>query len=154
MQNLEQEKPANKNRTLIIVAVIIVALCGCLIAIAAGFYAFTTICSVESPLIQPTIEEYEFVPPPVIGIGNPPAGGLGNDILKNDTWEVLVPIAVGYGCEDPSGNLSTIEVLQQPDNGVWYEQWTLSCSSGGTSAFEVEFILDDTGATFNITALP
>jgi len=79
---------------------------------------------------------------------------LGNEVLKNDTWNLLVQVAAGYGCEEPIGNLSTIEVLQQPENGVWYEKWTLACSSGETSAFEIEFILDDTGATFNITALP
>jgi hypothetical protein len=134
--------------------VVIIALCGCLIAAVAGFYAFVAIRSDESVSPQPTVESYEFDPPPVIGVGNPPDGGLGNDVLKNDTWDLLVQVAAGYGCENPMGNLSTIEVLQQPENGVWYEKWTLACSSGETSAFEIEFILDDTGATFNITALP
>jgi hypothetical protein len=154
MQNSVQEKPASRNRTIIIVVVIIIALCGCLIAAVAGFYAFIAIRSEESSPTQPTVESYEFVPPPVIGIGSPPDGGLGNDILKNNTWEILVPVAVGNGCEDPSGSLSTIEVLQQPENGVWYEQWTVMCSTGEAYAFEIEFILDDTGATFNITPLP
>jgi hypothetical protein len=45
--------------------------------------------------------------------------------------------------------------LQEPDaNGIWYEKWTVVCHSGDSYAFEVEYILDATGATFNIRSLP
>lgn len=45
----------------------------------------------------------------------------------------------------------TIEVLEQLDSsGVWVEKWPVMCSSGEIYEFEVELILDDTGATFNI----
>jgi hypothetical protein len=45
-------------------------------------------------------------------------------------------------------------VLQGPQNGVWVEKWKVGCASGETYPYEVEFILDDTGATFNIKSLP
>lgn len=148
-QSLSEEKPTNKNRTIIIVAVVIVVLCCCLvIAVAVGFYAFTSISSVQRSSEQPL---NEFVPPSNSLSGAPPSGGLANDTLKNDTWQVLAPAAASFGCVDPSGSGLTIEVLQEPDSGgVWVERWPVKCSSGETMNFEVEFVLDDTGAMFNI----
>ena len=154
-QTLSDEKPTNKNRTIIIVVAVIVVLCCCLVIVAAvGFYAFTNISSVQtdSGPIEPIDE---FVPPSNSMNDTPPDGGLANDILKNETWQVLAPAAVSLGCEEPSGSGLTIEVLQQPDaGGVWVEKWPVKCSSGETYEFEVEFILDDAGATFNIKLLP
>jgi len=150
-----EEKTDNKNRTILIVVAVVVTLgCCCLAAGIAGFYSFTTIRSVESSTAEP-FEEITVPESNGDDIGEPPSGGLGNDILKNDTWQVMAPAAVGLGCDRPIGAESTIEVLQQPDDaGVWLEQWTVACNSGDTYAFEVEFILDDSGATFNIKSLP
>lgn len=148
------DKGDNKNtRTILIAVIAVIVLCCCCLAIGvAGWYGYTTIRSVES---SPTQPDDVFVPSTDFGNDDPPSGGLGNDILKNDTWRVMTPVAVGLGCDRPIGANSTIEVLQQPDaNGVWIELWTVGCQSGDTYAFEVEFILDDTGATFNITPLP
>lgn len=148
-QTLAEEKPVNKNRTVIIVAGVVIALCFCLVAVAAaGYYAYTTISSVETSPLQPVDE---FISPSDSETDGPPDGGLANEILKNDTWQVMAPAAVSLGCEQPSGSGMTIEVLQQPDaGGVWVEKWPVMCLSGETYEFEVEFILDDTGATFNI----
>jgi len=160
-QTLAEEKPVNKNRTIIIVAVVAVALgCFCLVAGIAVFYALPTIRSVESSPVQPSVTQASETATPQfdlkIGIGDPPNGGLGNDILKNDTWQVIAPAAIGLGCDLPIGANSTIEVLEQPDAAGqrWVEKWTVSCASGNTYAFEVEFIVDSTGATFNIKSLP
>ena len=87
------------------------------------------------------------------GANEPPAGGLGNDILKNDTWHAVSAAAEGLGCDKPLGSQSTIEVLQQPSNGVWEEKWTVACQSGKTYAFRVVFTLDSNGATYDITPL-
>ena len=148
-----EEKPVNKNRTIIIAVLAVVALaCFCLLAGVAAFYAFTTIRSVESSPVQP---EEASTPQSDVDIGDPPSGGLANDILRNDTWQVMAPVAIGFGCDGPSGANSTIEVLQQPDAaGHWVEKWTVMCNSGATQAFEVEFSLDNSGATFNIKPLP
>jgi len=171
-QVLAEEKPVNKNRTIIIVAVVAVVLvCCCVIAGIAGFYAFTAI---RSEKVSPTqaseavttqavatqeVTPQEVTPQsdvntPNTGVGDPPSGGLGNDVLRRDTWNTIAPAAVGRGCDQPNGADSTIEVLQQPDAGIWVEKWTVACNSGETYAFEVEFILDATGATFNIKSLP
>ena len=152
-----EEKTDNKNRNIIIVAVVVVVLvCCCLIAGIVGFYSFTTITSTTSSPPQSSITETtEEALPTYIGIDDPPSGGLGNDILRQDTWQVMAPAAVGLGCDQPVGADSTIEVLQQPDtSGVWVEKWTVMCNSGDTYAFEVEFVLDASGATFNIKSLP
>jgi len=153
-----EEQPSNKNRNIIIGIVTVVALiCCCLIAGIAGFYAYTTISSQMSSPVQPAITQAseEAAPQTDIGIGEPPSGGLGNDIQRQDTWQVMAPVAVDLGCDRPIGADSTIEVLQEPGtSGHWVEKWTVMCNSGDTYTFEVEFILDDTGATFNIKSLP
>lgn len=155
-QNFAEEKPANKNRTIIIAVGVVIGLCCCIvIAGVTGFYSFTRIASVESFPVEPLDE---FNPPADSELDGPPEGGLANDILKNDTWQVMVPAAVGLGCDEPSGAGMTIEVLQQPDSsgssGAWVEKWPVTCSSGEIYEFEVEFILDYTGATFNIRLMP
>jgi len=156
-----EEKSTNNNRILIIALVVVVILCCfCLIVGIAGYYAYTTISSKQVLPAQPN-ETIETITPPEItpesdtGIGDPPSGGLGNDVLRNDTWKVMAPAAVGLGCDQPLGADSTIEVLQQPDaSGHWTEKWTVVCNSGKSYAFQVDFILDNTGATFNIKSLP
>lgn len=152
-ENFAEEKPANKNRTIMIAVGIVIALCCCIvIAGVMGFYSFTRIASVESSPVEP-IED--FAPPSDSELDGPPEGGLANDILKNDIWQVMAPAAVGMGCDEPSGAGMTIEVLQQPDpSGVWVEKWPVMCSSGEIYEFEVEFILDGTGATFNFRLMP
>jgi len=153
-----EEKPNNKNRNIIIaVVVVIVVLCCCLIAVIAGYYAFTTISSKQSSPAQPTeiITPLEATPQTDSAVGDAPVGGLGNDILRNDTWKTMAPAAVALGCDQPSGADSTIEVLQQPDSaGHWVEKWTVVCSSGKSYPFQVDFTLDSTGTTFNIKSLP
>jgi len=156
------ETPAKKNRTPLIIAVVAaVLLCGCLVVAVAGYYAFITIRNTQTEVqpvedFTPVIPDATFEVPEIeAGVGEPPTGGLGNDILKNDTWQYVGAAAVGQGCDRPIGAISTIEVLQEPDaNGVWVEEWTVVCRSGDSYAFEVEYVLDDTGATFNIKSLP
>ena len=157
-QPIVEEKPSNKNRNIIIIVAAVVVLgCCCLVAGIAGFYALTTIHSKTVSPAQPNeiITPQEVTPEPDAGIGDPPSGGLGNDILRNDTWQVMAPAAVKLGCDQPIGASSTIEVLEQPDaSGHWAEKWTVMCNSGKTFMFKVDFILDATGATFNIKSLP
>jgi len=155
------EAPAKSNRTLWIIVGAVIALCCCGVLVAvAGFYSFTTIRSVSTQ-VQPLVEFTPSVPDEFetpIPDGNPgeaPTGGLGNDILRNDTWSYVAAAAVGQGCDRPIGPNSTIEVLQQPDaSGVWVEKWTVICRSGDSYAYEVTYTLDATGATFDIKSLP
>ena len=165
------EVSVNKNRTLWIIATVIALCCCSVIVAAAAFYGFFTIRSVGTqppPLEEftpsipeefptPSIDlETPFVTPDIItDPGEAPTGGLGNDILRNDTWQYVAAAAVGQGCNRPIGPNSTIEVLQQPDaSGVWVEKWTVICRSGDSYAFEVTYTLDATGATFDIKSVP
>lgn len=161
------QAPVKKNQTLLIIAAVaIVLFCCCIAVVVAGYYNFITIRSTETEVqpIQDTApdsqlpgtdsspdEDYE-VPDSNPGVA--PTGGLGNDILRNDTWQYVSAAAVGLGCDKPLGPDSTIEVLQEPTDSVWMEKWTVACASGDNYPFEVEFVLDDTGATFNIKSLP
>ena len=171
-QNIN-EAPAKKNQNiLLIIAVVIGVCCFCLLIGAIALYSYSSIRGgdpQEPPAFESTVpalpddselpsDDSESVPDSSDfddGAGEAPEGGLGNDILRNDTWEVVASSAVGQGCDGPIAANSTIEVLQEPDSaGVWLEKWTVVCRSGDEYAYEVEYILDDTGATFNITSLP
>ena len=157
-------QPVKKNQTPLIVAGVAIALCCCLLVLGSlGFYAYQNYGSNQTIQIEPT-EDFMPIPPESDSpttvpeenfvVDEAPVGGLGNDILRNDTWQVISGAAIGRGCDQPIGSKSTIEVLQEPENGTWVEKWTVTCQSGDTYAFEVEFILDSTGTTFNITSLP
>ena len=143
-----------KNQTPLVIAISAIVLCCCCAAFAvAGYYGFVTIQSSETQFDSSDDTNPE-VPGIDLGVGEAPTGGLGNDVLRNDTWQYLAYAAMGQGCDQPLGEETTIEVLQEPENGVWLEKWTVACASGDTYAYEVEFILDSTGATFNIRSLP
>ena len=155
VSNNNQNGGGNKNnRTILIVVIVAVVLCCCcVVAGVAGYYAYTKNHSVKPFPVQQQPSE-QIVPQVDYGNDGPPIGGLGNDILKNDTWNAMSPVAVALGCDRPVGANSSIEVIQQPDaNGVWVEHWTVACESGDTYVFEVQYILDDTGATYNIKPL-
>jgi hypothetical protein len=155
------EESAKRNRTLLIIAAVAIVLCCvCVVLAVVGYFGFITIRSVETQVIPeeefPPVSRQEVMTvPPASDPGEAPSGGLANDILRHDTWQVVASAAVARGCTQPVGADSTIEVLQEPDaNGVWLEKWTVACSSGDSYAFEVEYILDATGATFNVRWLP
>ena len=163
METPQSENSSSRNvnqRTILIIVAAIVVCCGCLAAVALGLYGWFTIRDVQTQEF-PTAEFPSVVTQEVMTVapgsdpGEAPTGGLGNDILRTDTWQAVAAAAVGQGCDQPSGEDSTIEVLQEPDaSGVWVEKWTVACSAGDSYAFEVEYILDATGATFNIRSLP
>lgn len=143
-----ENEPVKSNRTLIIVAIVGVVLCCCVAFGAVALFSLTSYGSNSAPQQQPADAQ----PPssnPAASV--PPNGGLGNDILKNDVWDLMQLGAVGFGCQSPSGQGLEIEVLQHPDSGgVWMEKWPVGCASGEAVEFEVEFIPDATGVTFNI----
>lgn len=167
------EAPVKKNQTILWIAAAVIFLCCCCAALAAiGFYSYSAIRSVETQELPPFESTVPALPddselpsedqdsiPDISGfedgVGEAPEGGLGNDILRNDTWQYVAAAAIGQGCDRPITANSTIEVLQEPDAaGVWLEKWTVVCRSGDEYAYEVEYIVDDTGATFTIESLP
>src|SRR5512133_3865562 len=114
------ETPAKKNQTpLIIAAVAIVLCCCCVVAAVAGYFGYTRVQSSQVIPLQLTEEPVLVNPTDAESSpGEAPTGGLGNDILRNDTWQAVAGAAQGMGCDQPIGADTKIEVLQQPDNGV------------------------------------
>jgi hypothetical protein len=143
------EIPEKKNQTLLIIAAVAIVLCCCCVILAvAGFFGYTRIRSAEGVPPQP-VEE-----PVLVNPTEAPTGGLGNDILRNDTWQYVAAAAQGRGCDQPIGADTTIVVLQQPQNGVWVEEWDVACASGDRYKFEITFTPDATGTNFDIKSLP
>ena len=157
---METNQPVNTpsgrdNRIILIIVAAVGVLCLCCVVIgvvgAINFFRIRSVETQEAPFFESTVPA---IPETDTEIGEPPEGGLGNDILRNDTWEIVAPAAVGQGCDRPIGANSTIEVQQEPEDGVWIEKWTVVCRSGDTYVYEVEYIHDDTGVIFNIQSLP
>lgn len=154
------ESPAKKNQTpLIIGAVAIVSCCCCVVSAVAAYYGYFTIYRSEGNPPTPVEDAVPSDSPvPTLAspdsIGEAPEGGLGNDILRNDTWQYVAAAAQARGCNQPIGADTEIVILHEPQNGVWVEQWTVACASGDNYPYEITFTLDATGATFDIKALP
>lgn len=150
------ESPAKKNQTpLIIGAVAIVLCCCCLVLALAGYIGYSRIRNTQGIAPQPVEDVVPIAPTDALSIpGEAPTGGLGNDILRNDTWQAVAGAAQGLGCDQPIGKDTKIEVLQQPDNGIWKEKWIVACASGKSYPFEITFTLDATGTTYDIKSLP
>ena len=170
MESLQPEAgvPAKKSQTPLVVAISTIVLCCCCgMAALASYYGYNVVRISDSQTVPfdqttPDAAESGTEPTPVTdfeapstdqGIGEAPTGGLGNDILRNDTWQYVAFAAMGQGCDQPLGDHTEIEVLQDVQDGVWVEQWTVACANGDSYAYEIEFVLDDTGATFNIKSL-
>lgn len=147
-----EKEPGNSNKTLIFAAIAAIALCCCLVVVGAvGFYTLSAVGSGGAPQ-QPADE---LAPPSNSTANVPPSGGLANETLKNDVWDLMKLGAVSMGCQRPTGSGLSIVVLQNPGSGgVWMEKWPVRCASGDVREFEVEFIPDDTGVTFNIRQIP
>ena len=169
-ETYDETKARRRQRTIVLVIAAAALCCVCLF-VAIAIFSWSAVRGGGSDIF-PTGEATSsgpqnsltpsFVPDSVIETpvlntdpGEAPTGGLGNDVLRNDTWQAVAAAAEGQGCDQPVGADSTIEVLQEPDAaGVWVEQWTVACESGDSYTFEVEYTLDATGATYDIRSVP
>lgn len=166
-------QPKKSNRTVIIVVIVLIVLCCCCALAIGGYYGLKAYQAAQQAVDdfapempdfnQPDFSVPDFETPEVPGIpeldipgmdaGDPPQGGLTDDTLRNDTWQVVNITAIALGCDTPDAATSYIEVTQDPDSiGFWTERWTIACASGSKQAFDIEFIpTDGGGTTFNIT---
>lgn len=154
-QPVNEEISTKKKQTPLVIAVVAIVLCCCCLVLAvAGYYGYNTMRTTNND-VQPVVPEDSQVPQDsgTYELGEAPTGGLGNDILRNDTWQYVSLAAIGQGCDQPIGTDTTIDVLQEPQNGVWVERWNVACASGDTYSYEITFTLDDTGTTFDIKPL-
>ncbi len=174
MQTPSQPK---SNRTMIIVAVIVVVLCCCCIVVVAGLAIAggsitKTFSNIENGLSTPGVPDIDLMTAVPDSGGQPeattapdsgaapdattlpsfsdaiPDGGLGDDILRANTWTYVILTAAISGCEATDPKSTQIEVTQQPDaSGVWVEQWTVTCADGSTKAMNVTFTPASGGGT-------
>ena len=156
-------QPKKSNRSVIIVVVVLIVLCCCCALAVGGYYSWQAYQAAQQAVddFTPVIPDFETPEVPSIpeldipdmDAGNPPQGGLTDDTLRNDTWQVVNITAIALGCDEPDAAASNIEVTQDPDSiGFWTERWTIACASGSEQAFNIEFIPSDNGGTtFNIT---
>lgn len=145
---MEAVQGQKTNRTWIIVAVVVGVLlcCCCLLAGGALAYtAFTTSTAVsefqeEVPFFEET-EPGEEIPFEFPGMDEAvPQGGLGDDLLRANTWTYVMLVIAIDGCEVTSAADTQIEVLSEPDsNGNWSERWEVQCADGSSTPVIVDF---------------
>lgn len=156
--------PKKNNTPLIIGAVVVLLLCCCCALIAGTLSVLgPTVNSVyesiqqEVPYQAPSGEDGdEENPITVPGLSDfVPTGGLGDDILRADTWANLNVAAAMASCTIPADGAgrTSISVIQNPDSaGTWVERWTVPCSEGGTKSFDITYTPAEGGGTdFSIT---
>jgi hypothetical protein len=165
--------PAKKNYTVLIVVVVVAVLlcCCCLSVVAAltllGPTVGETFESIEEgieqgvPYEMPAEGEDPF-PHPFPSEGDEddgetyglsdyiPAGGLGDEVLRADTWFNVTFSAAMESCSIPADGAenTTIDVIQDPDSaGVWVERWTVPCDEGSPKSFDITFTPSASGGT-------
>ncbi len=160
--------PKKNNTVLIVVAVIAVLLCCCCLSVVAALAFLGPTVSETFESIEEGIEQgvpYEMPAEgedPFPGEGNEdggetyglsdyiPAGGLGDEVLRTDTWFNVTFSAAMASCSIPADGAqnTTIDVIQDPDSaGVWVERWTVPCDEGSTKSFDITFTPSASGGT-------
>ena len=157
------EPPKKSNTGLLIGIVVAVLLCCCcliggtiLVLSVMGPAVNNVFSTINEGLLTPVAPDSEDFPSipelPTDEQGNPtlplspfgyggliPQGGLGDDLLRADTWAVIAVAALS-GCAAIDASQTTIEVVQQPDSsGAWQEKWTVVCDDGTKKSFDVTF---------------
>jgi len=141
--------PAKNNTTLIIVlAVWVVGLCGCLAVIGGFAYShyvagqaisgfnsqIATAMPIGSPTPAPTSES---------NAGTVPTGGLGDEITRAAAWgNAISAILQGdpTSCMSPDGAKTTIRVTnQRKSSGAWQERWTVACDGAPSIPVDISF---------------
>lgn len=159
------EQPKKTNTWLIIGIVAVVLCCCCLVIVIAGLTILgpsvgKVFSTVNQGLENPSNPENPSMPsgtsePSIPGLPSDliPQGGLGDDLLRTNTWGYVITAAAMSGCSATDASKTTIDVLQQPDSsGAWKEKWTVTCEDGSNKSFDVSFTPSAQGGTdINVT---
>ncbi len=169
------EAPKKSNQGLLIGIIVAVLLCCCCL-IAGTFLVLTVLgpavnnvfSTINEGLLTPTgpnSEDFPAIPEipvfPTDEDGVPempvspsgyddfiPQGGLGDEVLRTDTWVYVMAASAMSGCVATEASKTTIEVLQEPDSaGIWKEKWTVTCDDGTQQSFDVTFSPSAQGGT-------
>lgn len=166
------EAPKKSNSGLLIGIGVAVVLCCCcligstiLVLTVLGPAVNNVFSTVNEGLLTPAAPEFPAVPEipvfPTDESGLPqipespygygdliPQGGLGDDLLRADTWGYVIAAAAMSGCAATDASKTSIEVIQQPDaGGTWMEKWTVTCDDGTKKSFDVTFTPSAQGGT-------
>jgi hypothetical protein len=145
------------NRNLIIGIVLAVVLCCCCVVTAVGgttaYQAYQAANAAQEVLedlelpVDPSNPEQFDLPYPVLpGLdgANLPQGGLTDDVTRVSAWSTVVLTSALSGCDSPTPQGTTIEVVEDPDAaGVWKERWTVDCGDGTTPSYLLTFTPQD-----------
>lgn len=154
-----QQAGTNKNRTIIIAVIVAIVLCCCcLVTGVGGYYLYQGYVQAQQAVEEFQNFEIPEFPTPVPFdqtdpnsetnpevpnfdlTGEVPAGGLADDETRLTAWFSVQLIAAISGCETPTVEGTTINVVQQPDErGVWVEEWNVNCGNGSFSPQKVTF---------------
>jgi hypothetical protein len=160
------EQPKKSNTALIIGIVVAVLLCCCcLVIVGVVLFMGPAVGSIYSSVNQqltalpeiptmpdgtsePSIPAMPTLPADVI-----PQGGLGDDLLRTNTWAYVIIVAATDGCSSPNAADTAITVTQKQDSaGVWKEQWLVACDGGTSVPVNVTFTPSASGGTdINVT---
>jgi hypothetical protein len=159
------DAPKKSNIGMIIGIVVVVLLCCCcLVIVGVVLFMGPTVGNVFSSVNQQltAMPEIPSMPSGTSEPSNPsdnpsvpaipsslvPQGGLGDDVLRANTWGYVITAAAMSGCSATDASKTSIDVLQQPDSdGVWKEKWTVTCDDGSNKSFDVAFTPSKDGGT-------
>lgn len=161
------EQPKKSNIPLIIGIVVAVLLCCCCLVIAGvvlfmGPMVGNVYSSVNQQLTAmpeiPSMPDGTSEPsddPTIPGLPSDviPQGGLGDDVLRANTWAYVIIVAATDGCSTPNAADTAITVTQKQDaGGVWKERWLVACDGSKSVPVDVTFTPSASGGTdINVT---
>lgn len=171
MESHTGTRRVSRNIPIIIVAVLVVFLVCCIVALCLGMGAFVFTRAAQTSSSQPVelfelpafeepseqIDPYfpdepepSFLPTvPVEEEYDPtlPQGGRGDNALRKRVWDFVVRMAESKAaCENPFPAATIIVVTVEPDaSAVWEEAWTLFCENGPTPVFRIIFTPNENG---------
>lgn len=171
--------PKKTNIGLMIGIAAVIALCCCCLIVIGGYALYSVSSAVGSTyssievLLTPGAEGFEGFPVipeipslPTDESGIPeipyssdnfiPQGGLGDEVLRANTWAYVMTVSAMSGCVATEASKTSIEVLQEPDSaGNWKEKWIVTCDDGAKKSFDVAFSPNSQGeTTIDVTGSP
>lgn len=177
LQGMPVAQPPKKSNTALIIGIVVAVLlcCCCIVVIAGGYYLKTKATSAINEQLTAMPDILTTVPammtsvpelmtsmpsgtdspdatPGPSDLGIPadavPQGGLGDDILRTQSWTYALLTVSMSGCTIPVAKDTTIEVTQQPDAaGVWKERWTVACDGAASVPVDITFTPSSGGGT-------
>ena len=169
MENPVQAGPqtSNTGRTIAIVAIVFVVLmcCCAVIVIAAlaimGPMVGNTFSSINRdiemtampgfPTMSPDMTMPSISPDATLPSLSDviPSGGNGDDSQRASAWAFVIVQTATDGCSfNPKASATTIKVTQEANtDGVWVEEWTVTCDSESKNTYTVTFTPGANGST-------